>query len=124
MRVRRKLAELQHAAVGERDALVGGAKDNVKVERGRGVQQRLCVGGAEGVDERRRVEVANVEEVGGGAPGFQRVAAEAEDVGGEAGLEEGGFVGWERRGGRHFGDGSWDDPDVVGVETAGLVKFP
>lgn len=50
------------------------------------------VGGGDGAEEVGAVEETGVEEIGGLPAGFKSVIAEGEYPGGQAGLEEGGFV--------------------------------
>lgn len=56
------------------------------------VDDRVSVGGGNGAEQVGAVEKPCVEEVGGLPAGFQCESAEGEDVAGEAGIEEGGFV--------------------------------
>lgn len=60
----------------------------------------MGVGGRDGGEEGGGVEGAGVEEVGGLSAGFEGEGTEGKDVGGEAGLEEHGFVGRYSGGGR------------------------
>lgn len=89
-------------ARGERDGAVGRAEDDVEGERRPREavgEQRGGVGGCDGAEEGGGgEEEGGVEEVGRLPTRFEPVAADREDVGREAGGEEGGFVSrWARR---------------------------
>lgn len=60
----------------------------------------MGVGGRDGGEEGGGMEGAGIEEVGGLSARFEGVGTEGKDVGGEAGLEERGFVGRYSGGGR------------------------
>lgn len=60
----------------------------------------MGVGGRDGGEEGGCVEGAGVEEVGRLSAGFEGEGTKGKDVGGEAGLEERGFVGRYSGGGR------------------------
>lgn len=100
----REVVELEGGAGGEGDAFVSGAEEDV--EGGGGLRgEGFGVGGAEGGEERGAVEVAGLEEVGRLTAGFEGEGAEGEDLGADAGLEEGLLVGGEGGGGHCGGDG-------------------
>src|SRR5690606_10695308 len=99
----------------QRDALVGGAEQQVEPDAG-GVDRVRVTGGEPGQGG-ARVEASGIEEVGAGAPRLEGELAKAQRVGAKREVEEAGAVVVQGGGGGWLGKA--DDNGARGTDPAG-----